>query len=149
VARDPSRLNVGEALAHTPVTLEGEPMRRLLEAALRRATGEALAFQPADVPGRFCAGEITTGLAWSLDPYRNRIVVATLEGRAMTDALRARLTGGGVAVEPAVRYRVATNDYAVDEGLLGEAVAVEPGTAWVRDALVAELRASGLAAATT
>jgi hypothetical protein len=149
VTREPARANLGESLGHTPVTLEGEPMRRLLEAALRRATGEPLAYQPPDVPGRFCAGEITTGLAWSLDPYRNGIVVPTFEGRAMAEALRARLTAGGVAIDPGARYRVATIDYAVNEGLLGEPAAVESSASFVRDALVAELRAAGLTSATS
>jgi hypothetical protein len=43
VVRDPSSANVGDALGTTP-GLEGESMRRLLEAALRRASGERLAW---------------------------------------------------------------------------------------------------------
>jgi hypothetical protein len=150
IVRDPARANLGESLARTNATLEGEPMRRLLEAALRRTTGEALAFHGAEVPGRFCAGEVTTGLAFALDPYANRVAVATLEGRALSASARERLSARGAAIEPGGRYRIATTDYFVhgdDAHALGEPVAVEAGTERVRDALIAELRANGLAAA--
>ena len=149
IVRDPARANLGEALARTAATLEGEPMRRLLEAALRRATGEALAFHGAEVPGRFCAGEVTTGLAFALDPYNNRVAVATLEGRALAAAARERLAAAGTAIEPGGRYRVATTDYFAhgdDAHELGAPLAVETGER-LRDALITEIRASGLAAA--
>jgi hypothetical protein len=148
VVRDPARANVGEALGATAAPIEGEPMRRLLEGALRRGSGEALAFHSAEVPGRFCPGEITTGLAWALDPYGNRIVVATIEGRAMSAALRGRLEQGGTAVDPGQRYRVASTEYLVtrrDE--FGEPDRVETGDVLLRDALVAHLRAGALRSA--
>jgi hypothetical protein len=151
VVRDPARANLGESLGRTSATLEGEPMRRLLEAALRRATGEALAFHGHEVPGRFCAGDVTTGLAFALDPYNNRVVVATFEGRALSAAARERLAARGVAIDPGGRYRIATTDYfaAGDETHeLGAApLAVDSDSTRVRDALIAEIRASGLAAA--
>ena len=150
ILRDPTHANLGEGLAYTGVTLEGEPMRRLLEAALRRATGEALAFYGALVPGRFCAGKVTTGLAFALDPYANRVAVATLEGRALIGAARERFAGRGVATEPNGRYRVATTDYFAgyrDAHELGTPLVVETGGTLVRDALIAEIRANGLAAA--
>jgi hypothetical protein len=146
VARDPARANLGEALGATSNGIDGERMRRLLEGALRFATGEALAFHADEIPGRFCPGEITTGLAWSLDPYGNRVVVASIEGRAMSAGLRERLAAGGLAVQPGERYRVATLEYfAATPAIFGEPASVDPGSVLLRDALVAHLRAGGLA----
>lgn len=147
VARDPARANVGESIAATQATLEGEPMRRLYEASLRRATGEPVAYAGPEVPGRFCAGEITTGLAWSLDPYGNRVVVATIDPARMAPDVRERLASAGVALADGTPLRVATIDYLAVEGLLGDSRAVEPGDGLLRDALVAQLRADGLRAA--
>jgi hypothetical protein len=146
VVRDPARANLGEALGETSEGVEGERLRRVLEGALRRATGEALAFHADPVPGRFCPGEITTGLAYSLDPYRNHVVVAKAEGRAMSAALRARVEAGGAEVEPKRRYRVATTQYfAATPEIFGEPESVEWSDLLLRDALVAHLRAGGLA----
>jgi hypothetical protein len=146
VVREPGRTNLGETLAETAGTLQGEPLRRLLEAALRRATGEALAFYPESVPGRFCPGPITTGLAYALDPYANHVAVATIEGRAMGEPLRARLAEQGVAVEAAQRYRIASAEYFARGGeSFGEAERVELSPGILGDALVAHLRAGGLA----
>jgi hypothetical protein len=146
VVRDPARANFGEALGVAETSIEGERMRRLLEGALRRATGEPLAFHADEVPGRFCPGEITTGLAYSLDPYRNHVAVATIAGRAMSAALRDRLVAAGAAIEPARRYRVASTHYfAAQPAIFGEPEAVEREDLLVRDALVAHLRAGGLA----
>jgi hypothetical protein len=146
VVRDPARANFGESLGSTTAAVEGERMRRLLEGALRRATGEALAFHADEIPGRFCPGEITTGLAYSLDPYRNRVVVATIEGRAMSAALRERLAGAGAEIEPSRRYRVASTEYfAAQTEIFGDPDAIERDALLLRDALVAHLRASGLA----
>jgi hypothetical protein len=145
VVRDPARANVGESLGATAAGLEGEPLRLLLEAALRRASGEALAFHAAEIPGRFCPGEITTGLAYALDPYRNRVAVAEIDGAAMAAPLRERLAGGGAAIEPARRYRIATTSYfASRRDGFGDAARVEEGSILLRDALVAELRAAPL-----
>jgi hypothetical protein len=144
IVRDPARANVGESLAAVSAPVEGEAMRHVLEAALRRATGETLAFHGA-APGRFCPGEITTGLAWSLDPYRNRVVVASYAGRDMAPELAERLAAAGVSVEPDARYRVATAEYfaSADAGL-GIPERVERSDLLLRDALVAHLRAGGL-----
>ena len=145
VVRDPARANFGEALGVAATGIEGERMRRLLEGALRRATGEPLAFHADEVPGRFCPGEITTGLAYSLDPYRNHVAVATIAGRAMSAALRDRLAAAGAAIEPARRYRVASTQYfATAPEIFGEPEAVEREDLLLRDALVAHLRAGGL-----
>jgi hypothetical protein len=146
VVREPERTNLGETLAETRSTLQGEALRRLLEAALRRATGEALAFYPESVPARFCAGAITTGLAYALDPYANHVAVATIEGRAMGEPLRARLAAQGVGVEAARRYRIASAEYFAQGGEgFGEAERVERSPQILGDALVAHLRAGGLA----
>ena len=146
VVRDPARANLGEALGATSGGIEGERMRRVLEGAMRRAAGEPLAFHADEVPGRFCPGEITTGLAYSLDPYGNHVVVASIQGRAMSAALRERLAAGGVEVLPTRSYRVATTEYAAaTREILGEPDSVETGDPLLRDALVAHLRAGGLA----
>jgi Protein of unknown function (DUF3500) len=148
VVRDPARANVGEALASAPATVEGETLRRLLEGALREATGEPLAFHPAEIPGRFCPGEITTGVAYALDPYRNHLVVAEIDGRAMAAPLRERLAAAGAEPAPERRYRVATVSYAASRSdWFGEPERVEPSELLLRDALVAHLRAGGFAAA--
>ena len=125
VVRDPSRQNVGESLGATPRTLEGDAMSRLLEDALVRATGETLAWHGPQSPGRFCAGPVTTGLAYALDPYGNRVVVAEIEGRAMSEALRAHLARRGVTVGDRETVRIATIDYVVLAARLGEHHGVE------------------------
>ncbi len=148
VVRDPARANFGETLGATATTIEGERMRQLLEGALRRASGEPLAFHADEVPGRFCPGEITTGLAYSLDPYRNHVVVATIEGRAMSTTLRERLAAAGAVIEPARRYRVASTQYfAARPEIFGDPADIERADLLLRDALVAHLRAGGLAGA--
>lgn len=147
IVRDPARANVGESIAATESTLEGEPMRRLYEAALRRASGEPVAYAGPEVPGRFCAGEVTTGLVWSLDPYGNRVVVATIDPARMAPEVRERLASRGVALEERTPIRVATIDYLAGEGLLGEPRTVEMHAGLLRDALLAEIRADGLRAA--
>ena len=145
VVRDPARANVGPALASTAGGLEGEGLRRLLEAALRRATGEALAFHGVEVPGRFCPGEITTGLAYSLDPFRNHVAVAAIEGGAMAPELRARLEAGGASLDPRTVYRVATTSYLAGEPeVFGRPERVDERDVRVGDALVAHLRQGGL-----
>ena len=81
--------------ARLATSIEGERLRRVLEGALRRATGEPLAFHADEIPGRFCPGEITTGLAYSLDPYRNHVVGGVDRGpRDERCAARAPRRGG-------------------------------------------------------
>ena len=144
VVRDPARANLGESLDRTDVVLEGESMRVVLEAALRHATGEPLAFHGAEVPGRFCPGDVTTGLAWSLDPYRNRVAIATIEGREMAFDLRQRLTAHGAKIARGDFYRIATTDYHGREEEIGTPHDVEASPVLLRDALVAYLRTVGL-----
>jgi hypothetical protein len=146
LVRDPARANLGPSLGET-AGVAGDAMLALLESALRRATGEAIAFYGDQAPGRFCPGTVTTGLAYALDPYGNQIVVATLSGRALGSGLRARLERGGVAVVPERDYRVATTDYrATDAEDFGEPAAVDATGVLVRDALVAHLREPGVLA---
>lgn len=147
IARDPARANVGESIAATDATLEGEPMRRLYEAALRRASEERVAYAGPEIPGRICAGEVTTGLVWSLDPYANRVVVATIDPAQMAPEVRERLASRGVSLVPGTPVRVATLDHLAGEGLLGEPRAVETQAGLLRDALLAQIRADGLRAA--
>jgi hypothetical protein len=143
VVRDPARANVGESLGET-AGLAGPAMVALLDAALRKATGEALACYGDEVPGRFCAGTVTTGLAYALDPYGNEIVVARIAGSRMGDTLRARLERDGVGVLAEREYRVATTDYVAREAeWFGEPAEIEGTGVLVRDALVAHLREPG------
>jgi hypothetical protein len=82
-----------------------------------------------------------------MDPYGNRVVVATLPGKDMAAPLRARLEASGVRIEPAERYRVATLDWYAKLGdVFGEPESVEDTDVYLRDALVAHLRAGGLRA---
>ena len=41
-----------------------------------------LAWHGEEIPGRLCRGVVTSGLAYSLDPYGNRVVVAEIRGEA-------------------------------------------------------------------
>jgi Protein of unknown function (DUF3500) len=142
VVRDPAQANVGEPLGELATPLADATLRELLEGALRRATGEALAFHADEIPGRFCAGPVTTGLAYALDPYRNRVAVATIAGAAMAPPLRDRLAARGAAIDPAATYRIATLEYfAGRSDWFGEPSRVERGNTLFRDALVAHLRA--------
>jgi hypothetical protein len=143
VVGDPARSHVGETLAESTTLLEGEPMRDLLEGALRRATEAVHAWIPPDAPGRFCPGPVTTGLAWSLDPYANEVVVAEVPGARAGSPVAERLAAkSGGAFEPERPYRIATTDFAVREAFPD--AALEPTGTKLRDALVAHLRAGAL-----
>lgn len=148
IVRDPARANVGAALAFAESTLEGPPVGRLLRAALRRSSGEALTFIGESIPGRICAGEVTTGLAYALDPYRNRVVTAHIRGDAMAPALRRQLADDTDTIVPTQMYRVATLDYYAqrveDFGVVED---VEGPGVPLRQALVEHLRADGLRSA--
>ena len=142
VVRDPGLANVGPVLAQTTEPIEGAAMRRFLEQALRRSTGEAQAFAAEDPPGRFCPGDITTGLAHAVDPFRETIVVATIDPRAMARPLRERL--GPVVGQ----QRVATTAYLSRErDLFGRPEDVEATRISLREAIIASLRAGGLRSA--
>ena len=144
VVDDPARRHVGETLAETRRRIDGEGMRDLLEGALRRATGAAHAWYPLQVAGRFCPGPITTGLAWSLDPYANEVVLARVPHVPADSPVGVRLAAkNGSAIDPSRPVRIATTDYAIREAFPD--AEVEPTGAKLRDALVEHLRAGALA----
>ena len=102
------------------------------------------------MPGRFCPGEITTGLAYSLDPYRNHVVVASIQGRC--DERRAASAdrdrpGQRSSRRGATGWRPA-GYFAATPEIFGEPESVETEALLLRDALVSHLRAGGLADAT-
>jgi hypothetical protein len=148
IVRDPGRTPVGETLASSPRPLQGAVLSRHLSRALAAHAGEAFAWHGSEVPGRIPAGTITTGSAFALDPYANRVVVATLAGAAMAEPLRKALADQGHAVEAGRAYRVATTDYAANDARqVGEPTRIEDTGALVRDALIQYLRRGGLATA--
>jgi hypothetical protein len=121
VVRDPARANLGESLGRVATPVEGDAMRALLEGALRRATGEALAFHAPEVP---------------------------IEGHAMAPPLRERLIAAGHAVDPSARHRIATTEYFASRAdWVGTPDDVSVHDGLLRDALVTHLRAGGLATA--
>jgi len=131
----------GESLGRSDRTIEGDAMRGLLEAALRDATGETLAFHAPEVFGRICPGEVREGLAWSLDPYGNRVAVAEIAEADIAGPLRERLTAQGHTIQPGARVRVATSDYfATRADLVGEPALVETSSQRIGEALAAHLR---------
>ncbi len=147
IVRDPRRANLGTELAVAERTLEGPAVSRVMRAALRRASGESLAFVADSVPGRICAGPVTSGLAYALDPYRNFVVVALTRGDRMGAELRAQLEGDGTAIEPSRTYRVATIDYYAEQAeLFGSGAEVEAMGLPLRQALTEHLRVDGLRA---
>ncbi len=142
IARDARRANVGSVLAQTSEVIEGAVMRRFIEQAMRRSSGEALAFAAEDPPARFCPGEITTGLLSSVDPFRDKVVIAQVDARALTPAVRERL-----GVPPGV-HRVATTGFLSGEpDLFGRPQSVTSTGIGLREALLAHLRAGGLRSA--
>jgi hypothetical protein len=142
IARNPRRANVGAVLAQTRALVEGPAMRRFIEQAIRRSSGEARAFAAEDSPARFCPGEITTGLVQALDPFRERIVVARIDARAMARPVRERLD-----VREGVQ-RVATTAFlAGDPEQFGRPESVTDTGTRLSEALLAHLRAGGLRSA--
>ncbi len=145
IVRDPRRWHTGDALGRVDRTVEGEEMRDLLEGAMRRATGVAHAFHAEEVFGRFCAGDVTTGLAWSVDPYGNRLARVDIEGRAMAAPLRERLARKGLGVEAGETVTIATTDYFASRGdLVGEPQRVEVDDRRLGEALVEHLAEGAL-----
>lgn len=145
IVRDPDAWHTGETLTRIDHTIEGESLRALLESALRRATGHALAFHAESVPGRLCPGDVTTGLAWSVDPYGNRVATLEIEGRAMAKPLRERLVQHGRPVDEAATFSIATTDYfASRRDLVGEPARVEVDGRRLGEALAEHLAQGGL-----
>ena len=141
----PGSSNVGESIARISRGLDVPAMRTLHEAALRRASGEALVFQRSTEIGRLCAGEITTGLVWTTEPFRSRVVVAEIRGNAMAEPLRARLAEAGVRVEDARSYRIATTDSTAGmHWEFGKPEKLEPSETELRETLIAMIREGAL-----
>lgn len=137
----------GEPIGHVDRTIEGAELRDVLEAALRQATGEALAFHAEQVFGRICKGTVTSGLAWSLDPFGNRVAVAEIAAADMATPLRERLAATSGAIEDGARVRIATSDYfAGREDVFGRASRVDASSLRLGEAFAAHLRTSRLIA---
>ena len=142
IARDPDRQHVGEALAQTSRLIEGEPVRRFVEAAMRQATGADVGVMFEKMPGRFVPGTISEGTLWTLDPYGNSLATVSMKGDQLGNAVRQRL---GI-VEPRREYRVSSADYFVREYAdeIGVFERVETTGQSLRDALVTHVRSDGL-----
>jgi Protein of unknown function (DUF3500)/5'-nucleotidase, C-terminal domain len=142
ITRDPNRQHVGEILAESTVLVEGEPVRTFMETAMQTAMDADAGWMPGLLPGRIVPGPVTSGSLWTLDPYGNQVVVATLRGDALAPAFRSRVN----RPEASRTYRVATFDYALIAYAadLGEIESVEPSGVWLRDTLVDHARAGGL-----
>ena len=138
IAREPHRQHVGETLAETSRLLEGAPVRHLVEAAMQRETGADVALMPGKLPGRLVPGPITTGTLWTLDPYANTVVVATVRGSQLGSSVRQRLGEGS----PDRVYRLATIDYLLDQfpQTFGHPEQTESTGLLLRDVLVSEAR---------
>ena len=111
VVRDPARQSVGETLAHSKHGMRPEAVREMMLEVLRRETGETIAHYPLKPLGRIPAGVVTTGSVNSLDPFRDRVVVAEVRAEAMADDLRKSLEAQGVEIEAGRSYRIATIEY--------------------------------------
>lgn len=145
IVRDPARQNVGEVLARAESLIEPPAVRELIETALRWETGEALAFYGEDAPARVCPGDVTTGLAWAIDPYANRIATLEIEGAALAEPLRRFIEARKGGVEPGERYRLASIEYTARRSeLVGKPARVELGSRYLRDAVTDYLRSQGL-----
>jgi len=140
-------------LTQSPSNLGAREVREMLLATLREATGEALAYYPSDPPARVCAGDVTTGLVHALSPFNDEIVIATIRGDAMSDALRETIlaqgvhVAGGASGKSGAQHRVATLAYAASrEDEFGKAERVDPSSTDLRGALIAFLRDRDLGA---
>ena len=142
VVRDPKRQAVGETLTRVERPLDASAVRRLLHAALRAETNEPLAFVPAQVPGRVNAGDVTTGVAYTLDPFDDPVVVATIRGAAMAEPLRLSFDA---PIDPDASYRVASLAYpASRRDVFGVPERVDVASRSLRTALIDFLRGRDL-----
>jgi hypothetical protein len=120
---------VGEVLTEATELWQGDRLHALLLDALRSEADATIAFLPGEPHARFPAGPVTTGLAWSLDPYADELAVASVRGAAAAAPLRKQAEAQGIQLEPERVYRVATTRFwAGQEEDLGAAEDVElPG----------------------
>jgi len=144
ITKDPDRQHVGESLAQTSRLIEGEPVRRFVETAMQETMDADVGIMLHKLPGRFVPGTISAGTLWSLDPYGNSVVTATMQGSRLGSAVRQRLG----EVDPRQEYRIATLDYFLSEYAeeIGAVEQVETSDQLLRDTLVAYARSGGLQA---
>lgn len=136
--------HVGEVLATAPRLLGDAELRPLLRAALRDATGEALAFVHGSVPARFVPGPVSQSVVWNLDPFDAEVGVLVIRGAAMKPFLRAQLEAQGATIEDARLYRVAQPSLFADGPYTGEPEAIEATGLRSRQVYEAWIRANGL-----
>jgi hypothetical protein len=100
---------------------------------------------PGEPHARFPAGPVTSGLAWSLDPYADELAVASVRGAGGAAPFREQAAAQGVALEPDQLYRVATTGFASGrEELLGPVEDLELPGRGLRIVYEDYLRAYGL-----
>ena len=145
VVADARDQHVGPVLARTETPLADEALRRWVENRLVAATGADAAHFPGAMPGRLPRGIVTEGTMWTLDPYGNEVVAVEIEGRNLSDPVRAGLVRRGVVVEDDARYRIAGVDYCIDHeaGEYGEYVQREGTGLTLRETLVRQVREAG------
>ncbi len=145
IVQDPTRWGSGDLLARLGRTIEGVEMRRLIEDAMKSAAQTPYGFHGDEVFGRFCPGDVTSGHAWSLDPYGNRLARIEIEGRAIAPPLRQRLEGWGVSPGDDEIVRVGTSDYfASRTDLVGDPKNVETAELRVGEAIAAHIDTGAL-----
>lgn len=138
-------LSVGEPLGTNPRALEGADVQALFERTLRERTGADLAFYPAEsVAGRLRAGPIRSGDVYTLESWRDSVVVGTQRGERLGTALRERLRAQHLVLEAGRFYRVATTGYGASGACPELGTLAEPveGAA-LRDLAVAHLKEHG------
>ncbi len=137
--------HVGPVLAGNETPLADEALRRWVEDRLVAATGTDAAHFPGAMPGRLPHGVVTEGTIWTLDPYGNEVVAVEIEGRSLSDPVRAGLVRRGVVVEDDARYRIAGLDCFVDHEAeeYGEYVQRQGTGLTLRETLVRQVRAAG------
>ncbi len=142
ITKDPDRQHVGESLAQTSRLIDGEPVRRFVETAMRETMDADVGIMLDRLPGRFVPGTVTTGTLWSLDPYGNSVVTVTMKGSRLGSVVRQRLG----EVDPGREYRITTLDYFLREHAetIGAVEQVETSGQLLRDILVAHARGGGL-----
>ena len=137
--------HVGPVLAGNETTLADEALRRWVEDRLVAATGTDAAHFPGAMPGRLPRGVVTEGTIWTLDPYGNEVVAVEIEGRNLSDPVRAGPVRRGVVVEDDARYRIAGLDCFVDHEAeeYGEYVRRQGTGLTLRETLVRQVREAG------
>jgi len=115
VVRDPSKIAIGEVVAETSTSLDGDRVQALLLSALRFSTGERLAYFPMPPAGRLPAGLVSSGSLYALDPFDNYAVVVEVKESAMTPKLKASLLAQGETLNALKTIRFATPSYMLED----------------------------------